>query len=123
MKNSVKILSVIILVAFYSYSIGVMNTSPKITDNYGIPKSEKKFYFSDISANPFIYTLQKESSVNNYNNLSASNIKLLFNNPWTVIKTTKHLFDSTFIQHIHISTNFLIQYRKTVIIFPFNYFW
>jgi len=123
LKNSVKILSVIILVAFYFYSLGVMNTSHKITDNYGNPKSEKKFYFSDFSANLFIYTLQKESSANNYYNISASKIKFKFNNPLAIIKTTKHLFDSAFFQYTHISMNFLIQLRITVFIFPFNYFW
>ena len=123
MKSSVKILSVIVLIAFYSYSLGVISNSLNITDNYDTSKSDKEVCFSTISANLFSYTFQKESSVNNYNNISASNIKLSFNNPWTVIKTTKHLFNSAFIQYIHISRNFLIQYRKTVIIFPFNYFW
>ena len=123
MKSSIKILSVIILIAFYGYSISVINEYPVITDNYDNPKSDMEFYFSNISTNLFSFTLQQESSVNNYNNLLASNIKLLFNNQCTVIKTTKHLFDSEFIQYSLISGSFLIQLRKTVIIFPFNYFW
>jgi hypothetical protein len=122
-KSSIKILSVIILIAFYSYSIGVMNTSIKITENYGNPKSDKEFYFSNISTNLFCYTFQKESSVSNFNNLSTSNLKHLFNNPWLIIKAAKQIFDSEFFQYTNISVNLLIQFRKTVIIFPFNYFW
>jgi hypothetical protein len=40
MKSSVKILSVIVLIAFYSYSMRVMNTFPEIKDNNGNPKSD-----------------------------------------------------------------------------------
>ena len=123
MKSSIKILSVIILIAFYGYSICVINEYPAITGDNDNPKSDMEFYFSNISTKLFCYILQKESSGNNYNNLLASNKKLLFNNQCTVIKTTKHLFDSEFIQYTLISGNFLTQLRKTIIIFPFNYFW
>jgi hypothetical protein len=67
--------------------------------------------------------LQTESSANNFNNTSASNIKFKFNNPLAIIRTTKHILNSEFFQYTHISKNFLTQFRKTVFIFPFNYFW
>jgi hypothetical protein len=122
-KSSIKILSVIILIAFYGYSICVINEYPAITGDNDNPKSDMEFYFSNISTKLFCYILQKESSGNNYNNISASNIKFLFNNPLAVTKTTKQIFDSEFIQYTHISRNLLIQLQKTIIIFPFNYFW
>jgi|OpeIllAssembly_1097287.scaffolds.fasta_scaffold13401_2 hypothetical protein len=123
MKSEVKILSVIVIIAFYSYSLGVINAPFNASVNSDNQKTGNGFYFSTISPNLFCYNFQKESSAAGNNSFPFTNFKLTFNTPGEIIKSTKQLFESEYNQYSRFSGNLLIQLSKTVIIFPFNYFW
>lgn len=111
------------MIAFYSYSLGILNATTDNIDNYNIMKSDKDFCFSTFYGNLFNNILQKESSAYNYNNITISYIELSYNKLLTVIKIINDIFDCKIIQYIHFSKDFLFQFSKNVIIFPFNYFW
>jgi len=122
-KYNIKILSVVLLTAIYCFAIGVVTNSLTYSDFKSNSTTTQEQYFSDFSTKLFCHTTLTESSVNNYNNLPASSSKNPFNGLLAVTKTTEQLFETAFTQYTNISRNFLIQHRKTDIIFPFHYFW
>lgn len=123
MKSIVKIVSVIIVIAYYSYTLGMLRTLPVFALNTYENKTDKVFYFSSFSENYFYCTIQKENSNSSTEKVPESNIKLLFNSNREKIKNIKQIFDSEFNQYSRFSGNLLIHYSNTIIIFPFNYFW
>ncbi len=123
MKSIVKIVSVIIVIAYYSYTLGMLRTLPVFVLNTYENKTDKVFYFSSFSENYFYCTIQKENSNSSTEKVPESNIKLLFNSNREKIKNIKQIFDSEFNQYSRFSGNLLIHYSNTIIIFPFNYFW
>lgn len=123
MKNSLKIGSVIIVIAYYSYTLGMISALPILTVNDSTQKTAHVFYLSALSDNYICYAPQKENSTGNTENISESNIRLLISNHWEILKAIKHQFDSEFSQYSRFSSNLLIKLSKTIIIFPFNYFW
>lgn len=123
MKYIVKSLSVIIIIAYHSYTLGMLSALPIFTSNADKHKTDHVLFLSALSVNYFCYAPQKENVTGNTENLPDSNIRLLFNCNREITKTTKLLFDNEFNQYSRFSGNLLIQYSKTLIIFPFNYFW
>ncbi|MBN2892969.1 MAG: hypothetical protein JXL97_13965 [Bacteroidales bacterium] len=123
MKNKIRILSAVVLTAIYCFAVGAVKESLTHSDFQNNSTTSQEQYFSDFSTKLFCHTSQTESSVSNINNLPAPNFKNSINELWTIAKTTEHLFETAFSQYTNISRNFLIQYRKTDIIFPFHYFW
>jgi len=122
-KSSIRILSVVFLTAIYCFAIGVVTKSLAHSDFHSNTTTSQEQYFSDFSTKLFCHTSQSESSVNNYINQPVPSFKNPFNGLWTITKTTEQLFETAFSQYTNISRNFLIQHRKTDIIFPFHYFW
>lgn len=123
MKNSLKIGSVIIVIAYYSFTLGVISNLPILSFNDNNKKTDHSFYLSALTDNYNCYAPQKENSTGNSENISESNFKILFSNHWAVLKVVKRQFDSEFYQYSRFSGNLLIQLSKTIIIYPFNYFW
>jgi len=122
-KNSIRILSVVFLTAIYCFAIGVVTKSLAHSDFNSNSTTSQEQYFSDFSTKLFCHTSQSESSVNNYINQPVPSFKNPFNGLWAISKTTEQLFETAFSQYTNISRNFLIQDRKSDIIFPFHYFW
>jgi hypothetical protein len=122
-KNSLKIGSVIIVIAYYSFTLGVISNLPILSFNDNNKKTDHSFYLSALTDNYICYAPQKENSTGNTENISESNFKILFSNHGAVLKVVKRQFDSEFYQYSRFSGNLLIQLSKTIIIYPFNYFW
>lgn len=122
-KNILKIGSVIIVLAYYSYTLGMLRALPVFAVNSDYNKTDQVFYLSTLSDSYFCYTTQKENSNCSTENVPELNIKLLFISNREIIKNIKQIFDSEFNQYSRFSGNLLIHYSKTIIIFPFNYFW
>jgi hypothetical protein len=100
-----------------------VNVSLTQSDLNYISSSSKGDLVSGFAAKLFCETSQLESSVNNYTSAPVPNFKNPTNGVWAIFKTTEQLFESTYSQYTRISRNFLIQHRKTDLIFPFHYFW
>jgi len=122
-KNSIRILSVFFLTAIYCFAISVVTKSLTHSDFHSNSTTSQEQYFSDFSTKLFCHTSQSESSTNNYINQPVPSFKNPFNGLWAIAKITEQIFETAFSQYTHISRNFLIQHRKTDIIFPFHYFW
>lgn len=123
MKSSFRILSVVFLTAIYCFAIGVVTKSLAHSDFNNNSTTSQEQYFSDFSTKLFCHTSQSESSVNNYINQPVPSFKNPLNGLWAIAKITEQLFETAFSQYSNISRNFLIQHRKSDIIFPFHYFW
>jgi len=122
-KNSIRIFSAGFLIAIYCFAIGVVTKSLVNSDFHSNSATLHEQYFSDFSTKLFCLTSQPESSVNNYINQLVPSYKNPFNGFWAIPKITEQLFETAFSLYTNISKNFLIQHRKSDIIFPFHYFW
>jgi hypothetical protein len=122
-NNSIRILGVVFLTAIYSFAIGVVTKSLAHSDFNINSTTSQEQCFSEFSIKFFCHTSKFESSVNNYINQTVPCFKNPFNGLWAIAKTTEQLFEIAFSQYTNISRNFLIEYRKSDIIFPFHYFW
>jgi len=108
----------------YCFAISIVSKPLNHSDFRNDSSSSQEKYFSDFSTKFFCDTSQSENSVNNYNNLpSFLGFKSPFNELSIIIKITEQLLETAFYQYTNISINFLIEHRKTDIIFPFHYFW
>lgn len=123
MKSNIKTLNVVFLTAIYCFAIVFVAKTVAHFDFKDISTSSQEKITSDFSTKLFCHTSQSESSVNNINNLPTPNLKKPFNGLWVITKTIEQLFETAFSQYTNISRNFLIQHRKSDIIFPFHYFW
>jgi len=123
MKNNFRFVSIVFLTAIYCFAIGVVTKKLTYSDFYDNSATSQEKIFSDTSTIFFCHTNQSESLVNNYNNLFSLNFKNSFSSIWVISKITEKIFETAFSQYTNISRNFLIQHRKTDIIFPFHYFW
>ena len=123
MKKNIRILGVLALTAIYCFAIGSATISFPHSNFYDSSNTSQEKHFSDLSTKLFCQSSQSENSVNNYNKLPTPNFKKSYNEHWSVTQTTEHLFKTAFTQYTNISIKFLINHRKTDIIFPFHYFW
>ena len=123
MKNGIKKLSMVFLMAVYCFAIGAVTTSFDSSNIQNHSTSSQKTYISDFSTTLFCHTAESEVSVTNFNNLPVPNFKNPFVGFWSVIKTREGFLEMVFTQYTAISRNVLVKYRKSDIIFPFHYFW
>jgi hypothetical protein len=123
MKNSIRIIGVIILTAIYCFVVSTVTNTPISSDYENHQTTEKEQYRAIISNNLFCHTLEVESLSNSFEYFPVPNPKNLFNKHWSTTKFIEQLFESEFTQYYNFSINFLIKYRKSDIIFPFHYFW
>lgn len=123
MKNFNRIIAALVLTIIYCFAIVVVSNSHASTNVHGPIKSEKVNYFSEVSTNILSHTSTQESSLKKFNNFPALNFKYPFSGIWGIIKTTEDLYRCEYSQYAYASINFLIEYRKSDLIFPFHYFW
>lgn len=123
MKNSVRILSVLLLTAVYCYALGTVNGSFVSTDKKGALHTEQEKYTMAVAKQLFCHTSQTENSLSSPTQLPVPSLKKPFDSDWAVIKAAEHFFETKFYQYSRVSRNFLIQYRKADHLFPFHYFW
>jgi hypothetical protein len=76
-----------------------------------------------ISTQLFCNAAQAENEVNSFNSFPVNNCKDPFSAPGAVSKAIEQILNVSFAQYTRYSRNFLVQCRKSDIIFPFHYFW
>jgi hypothetical protein len=123
MKSSVKIICAVLLTVLYCYTSCIFTNSFTKSDFQDYPVSVQETIISDFSSKLFFHNIQSETSLINTNNFTSVKIKNSITGFWAIIKTTKQLFNIEITQNIIFSRNILINYKKTELIFPFNYFW
>jgi hypothetical protein len=122
-KNSFRILSLVIVTAIYCLAITLVTKSFTHSDIQKHPISSEEKIISDLSTKQFCHISPPESSVTNINNLPVPNFKNPFTGFWAIVKTTERLFNSKFSQYTSIARESLINQRKCDLLFPFHYFW
>ena len=122
MKNSNRILGVIILCAIYFFAISAISHSSVSSSYEDYQPTEQKQHHAKISNGIFYHDSQLESSVKGFDDFPPQNLKNFFNGSF-VTKSIERVLEVQFTQYRCFSINFLIQYRKSDIIFPFHYFW
>jgi hypothetical protein len=121
-KQSNRIYGVVVLTAIYCLTIVAFTYLPSF-DSKIIPKTSQQKHFTDFSSKLFVHTSQSKSSKYNCNNIPYPIIKKIFSGQLGISKATDKLIETAFSQYHNISRNFLIQHRKSDIIYPFHYFW
>jgi preprotein translocase subunit SecG len=122
-KKSFRILGVTVLTAIYCFAISIV-TAPAIHGQIqNTKKTEQEKYFSDATSNLFFHTSGSESFVNSFTSFLTPVFKNTSVDLWAIVNTKELLFEAKYSQYTLFSGNFLISYRKSVIIFPFHYFW
>jgi len=116
-----KKIGVIFYITFiYSITLSFAVNNQTIVEKQKKQNTENSSAFSSKIS---FQTCTAESSVTNFNNLSASSFKIQFNKFWAIRNLLESIIKTQFSQYQTFSRNFLIEYRKTDKIFPFQYFW
>lgn len=123
MKNSVRILGVVILTAIYCFMATAVSNPPVIYGYENHQKTNQEQYLAVISIDFFCHTLQSENWVNSFNNFPVTYFKNSYDKHFSITKSIEKLFESEFSRYRRFSINFLIEHRKSDIIFPSHYFW
>ncbi|UZR97105.1 hypothetical protein [Chondrinema litorale] len=123
MKEKFRIFSAITLTTIYCFAVGAVAYSPVNSDFNENNKGEHAKYAASVSSKLAYHTSQVENSVDTFFEFSTPTFKKTFDELWLIANSVAHLFEAEFIQYEKFSLGFLINYRKTDIIFPFHYFW
>ena len=123
MKGSIRLHGVVLLTMLYCFAIGTINISPAypgFQDNESASEIEQ---ISAWSSKLYCQISPSENSINNINNLPVKPLKTQFAGFWAILKVTNHLFETELSQYSTLARNVLIKFRKSDLIFPFQYFW
>ncbi|MBW7847818.1 MAG: hypothetical protein H3C41_07035 [Bacteroidales bacterium] len=124
MKKIFRICSTLALALLYSFAIGLYSHAP-LVDNFAYLQSnpDVEQYISLVSTNLFCHTTKTESQISFQAKLPPISPKKPVAEFLTCIKATEHLLLNEFSQYSFFSQNLLVRLQKTILIFPFHYFW
>jgi len=116
--------SVVILTVIYLSGSGILPGSKNILPFQNTSANRHQSQYSRLVVSALYYGVtEPERSVSELTHCQVINFKNTFNSLDGIIKVTGFLFETRFFQYTKLSENFLVQYRKADIIFPFHYFW
>lgn len=120
MKGLMRVVAIVVLALVYCLEIGsVYNYSTQKFSNHN--NNENVVYAASV--NLLGSSSNAENLVVSFNNTCSIAVKDLFKSFITTVKITQQIFDKEYTQYTFTSINFQILFRKTDLIFPFNYFW
>lgn len=120
MKQFFRVVAIFVLVLTYCLESGsIYNYSSQNNDNF----QNKESVVSAVSLNLLGSATNSENIFNVINNIISVSGKDFFKSHALKIKTKQQIFANQFIQYQFSSQNFQTLFRKTDLIFPFNYFW
>lgn len=113
----------LILTAIYCYAVSVVANVPLSSDFENNLSTEQEHYLAVTSHNLISHTADAEFSIENTTSFPGSDIRDFSDEYHSLIGSTESLFDAEFYQYCNNSVNYLIQQRKTDLLFPFHFFW
>jgi len=120
MKGLMRVIAIVVLALVYCLEISsVYNHSNKQYSS--VSNNENVVYAASV--NLLGSSSNAENLVVSFNNPCSIAVKDLFKSFITTVKITQQIFDKEYTQYTFTSINFQILFRKTDLIFPFNYFW
>lgn len=123
MKDDFKKSSVLLLIAIYCFAIDVGSKSIALYDIQKTQTTEQEESISTVSANLLCHTSQTENSFTSLKDFPTPSLKKSVKSLWASTETAEQFFELAFSQYAFFSTNLLVRYRKTNIIYPFHCFW
>ncbi|MDD4215671.1 MAG: hypothetical protein PHR81_12745 [Bacteroidales bacterium] len=123
MQKVKKVTGILVIILFYCISAGFVNT------NYGnavfvdLTKAERDFYSSLALVDLRCHTVPGKNQVKNINYLTAKVIRIVFCKLSAIYEHIRCVIGRRFCRNILYSMDFLIQRKKTNILFPFHNFW
>lgn len=123
MKETRKIVSVLLLAALYTFIIGTANISYASTSNFNTASSTHDTKVSVVSFNLFSHATEAETSFYSVNYFSEADFDSSGTGFSALLRKSEKLLESTYTQYIRSSKNRLVSYRKEDLIFPFHYYW
>jgi len=122
-KKNIRIAGVFLLMIIWFLPPGAAVNSYAYSDFGDDPVSAHITVIPDFSANLFCNPAPAESEVNGFNYFPVPVCIDPFSEPGAIHKAIERSFETEFAQYTLHSRDFLVQYRKSDIIFPFHYFW
>ncbi len=120
MKGLMRVFAIAVLALVYCLEVGsVYNHSTQKFSNH----SNNENVVTAASVNLLGSSSNSENLILSFNNSFSIAVKDLFKSYIAKVKITQQIFAKEFTQYTFISKNFQILFRKTDLIFPFNYFW
>jgi hypothetical protein len=122
-KKVVTIVRVLLIIALYSFTIGVGNCHAIGLTAVSQLTTHKQHHASAVSPNLLHASSQAGSLETLFNSTSPTTVKDTSDEFSAFVKVTEALFFNEFSQYTFSWRNLLIKFRKADLIFPFNYFW
>lgn len=120
MKGLFRVALIFVLALIYCFEVSsIYNHSTQFSDD----TQQTESVVSSATINLLGSSSNTENLCVSFNNSFSTDVKSFFRNYTKKIKTTQQLFAKEFTQYSFFVTNFQILFRKTDLIFPFNYFW
>ena len=120
MKQFFRALAIFVLVLSYCLeAVSLYSYSSHNNDSF----QTKESVVSSVSLNLLGSATNAENIFNVINNVIPISGKDFFKSHTLKIRTKQQIFANQFIQYQFSSKNFQTLFRKTDLIFPFNYFW
>lgn len=123
MKNSTKLIVLLLLTTIYGFAIGLVNKPADYPYFRDIQQHNQSNYFLYITTNLHGFILQSESLLNVFNNFPTSEDKNQFNEYSVITQAKISLLKTIIAQYIAHSNCFTLKYQNTDIVFPFHCFW
>jgi hypothetical protein len=122
-KNARKYSVVLFIAVLYHFSFYILTYSPIIFSFQNDPNSLQNELVDQMYDYAVRNLFKYESRENICSNLVSPVKKLNFVDYYSVNESIENVFQSEFGQYNSFSKNLLIKFRKTDLLFPFNYFW
>lgn len=123
MKKVGIILGIVFFTTIYCFSIFYATGKQPTVSSVSQSAKEKKNDEAAISIINFCPASESESAENTFNYSVPPNFKIAFPDFWAITKTAEQYMANKFRQYAAVLKYFPIQFSKTDIIFPFQYFW
>lgn|GEM_PF-1168571 len=123
MKDSVKHIGALILTAIYCYAVSIAASVPLNTEFHNSLNSQQGYNFTATSHNLLSHTVQSEFSVEIVGIDTTPDTYDNTHNDPTLSNSKESVLRAEYTQYNNYSVNFLIEQRKTDLLFPYHFFW
>ncbi|MCI2228159.1 hypothetical protein MC378_03190 [Polaribacter sp. MSW13] len=124
MEKKNQLIKVLLLISIYCFGVFISANSSLGFNTHRIgQENEQKVFLSTASKVLFTHGHEFENLLSDLTEYTTTNLKLSFNDFWTISYSNQLLFNAKFKQYKNHLKTLLIRQRKSDLIFPFHNFW